>query len=297
MNWRLSAVNLMLRALGNRRSTGSTESVVAEIRRLQTTKKVPLPRGRSLAGLEFGSRTAKDMTIRDLRPKQRQPVARILYLHGGSYTYEISPFHWRFLTQLAREAPAEIAVPIYPLAPIETAGHTVPAATDLLEEMVDAGGPVILMGDSAGGGMALAVAQQLVQRGKQPDRLVLIAPWLDVSMTDPKLREYESRDLMLDAGRLAICGQLYAGDLDVRDPLASPLYGSLDDLAPIDMFTGADDMLNADAHRLVERASVAGASVRLHEVARMPHAYPLIPLLHEARQARAQIVALTAGTA
>jgi acetyl esterase/lipase len=219
----------------------------------------------------------------------------VLYLHGGAYTYEISPLHWRFVRQLALSVPAKLEVPIYPLAPQATASATVGAMTELLAELIANGAPdrVTLMGDSAGGGMALAVAQQLRDRtGLQPGRIVLISPWLDMTLSEPEQREIERRDEMLSLPGLAESGRLYAGGLDVRDPLVSPLFGELAGVAPIHLFTGTDDVLNPDARRLAHTMAAKGQEIHLHEAEGMQHCYALYPLIPEGKAARKAIIDL-----
>jgi len=217
----------------------------------------------------------------------------VVYLHGGSYTYEITPFHWRLVRSLALAAPAEFDVPIYPLAPRSTAASTVLAMTELLEGLTREVGAerVTVMGDSAGGGMALALAQQLRdRRGQQPARVILISPWLDVTVSDPRQRDIEPRDRMIGIEGLRECGRLYAGDLDARDPRVSPLFGDLRDLPPITVFSSTDDILNADARALLARAQAAGVDLDYHEAEGMQHVYPILPLVPEGREAREVMV-------
>jgi acetyl esterase/lipase len=190
-------------------------------------------------------------------------------------------------------------VPLYHVAPGSTAAKTVPEVTDLVERVIDASesSNITLMGDSAGGGLALAVAQQLRDRGKQPTRTVLIAPWADVTMTDPRLAEIAPRDRLLTIDGLAHCGRLYAGDLDPSDPLASPINGSMKDLAPLHVFVGTDDLLYADALRLAVKAAADGTELVLVEKQGMQHVYPELPLLPEAREAQGLIADLIRGSA
>jgi acetyl esterase/lipase len=228
-------------------------------------------------------------------PEGHAPGHHLLYLHGGAYTYEISPLHWRLVRQLALSVPAEVEVPIYPLAPHATASATVPAMTELLAELIENVAPdrVTLMGDSAGGGMALAVAQQLRDRtGLQPGRIVLISPWLDATVSEPEQREIERRDEMLSLPGLAESGRLYAGDLDVRDPLVSPLFGELAGLAPIHVFTGTDDVLNPDARRVAHTMAEKGQEIHFHEAEGMQHCYALLPLIPEGKAARKTILGI-----
>ncbi|HEX3707869.1 MAG TPA: alpha/beta hydrolase [Mycobacteriales bacterium] len=236
------------------------------------------------------------MPMYELRPAGYDGSRTVVYLHGGSYTFQIASVQWTFVARLARDSGARVLVPLYPLAPGSPAAQTVPTMTDLVAELIDGDGSkgLTLLGDSAGGGMALAVAQQLKARGKQPEHLVLLAPWLDVAMTDPALNAVEPHDYMLSIGGLRYCGRQWAGDLDLADPRVSPLHGDLTGLAPIDLFVGTRDMLVVDARTLAKKAAGLGATLRLHEGERMQHVYPMLwgP---EAREARDEIAALVTG--
>jgi acetyl esterase/lipase len=147
------------------------------------------------------------------------------------------------------------------------------------------------MGDSAGGGLALAVGQGLRDRGLTPRRIVLISPWLDVATEDPASRALADRDPMLAIPGLVEAARSYAGPLALDDPRVSPLHGALTQLPPITVFTGTEDLLNPDSHRLADACAAAGVSCELIEETEQPHVYPLLPT-REGQAARRRIVAL-----
>ena len=132
-----------------------------------------------------------------ISPRGQAATRRALYLHGGTYVFQISPQHWNLVADLAVSTGTAFTVPIYPLAPIATANTIVPMAADLAERLIAAVGAdrTSIVGDSAGGGMALAVAMVLRDRGiAAPHATVLISPWLDISGTDPELARIAPRD-------------------------------------------------------------------------------------------------------
>ncbi|MGV1008667.1 MAG: alpha/beta hydrolase [Dermatophilaceae bacterium] len=231
--------------------------------------------------------------VYEMTPREAPvPQQRVVYFHGGGYVYEVDWAHWRVCRRICTMVPAQVSVPIYPLAPGATAQITVPTAADIVEAVLqDAGDEslVTLMGDSAGGGLALAVAQQLRDRGSGAPRLVLIAPWLDVTMTYESLDEVSTRDPMLSVPRLRRAGELYAGDLDVKDPRVSPIYGDLRGLGPVTVLVGTRDLLLHDSRRLRDLAQAEGVEVTYHEAQDLIHVWPILPL-PEARRARHAIV-------
>jgi acetyl esterase/lipase len=216
----------------------------------------------------------------------------ILYLHGGAYINEITRWHWFLIRQLVREVPARCVVPIYPLAPSVTAAEMVPRVAELARELIAETGSdrTVLIGDSAGGGMGMAASSWLRDQGlSQPSRLILISPFLDVTMSDPRQDPLASKDKMLRRPGLVEAGRLYAGPLELDDPRVSPIHASFRDLPPITVFTGTHDFLDPDSQRLTVLAGEAGVPVDLHEVHGAPHAFTLMPTSQGA-QARALIV-------
>jgi acetyl esterase/lipase len=213
-------------------------------------------------------------------PRRTTARARVVYLHGGSYVNEITSWHWSLVGRLARRVPARVAVPIYPLAPTAPPSEVVATGARVVADIADRGGPggLTLAGDSAGGGLALAIALALRDQGlAMPDRLILIAPWLDLSLSDPQQGVLEPRDAMLRLAGMAEAGRIYAGDLPLDDPRVSPINGELTGLPPITVFAGTHDLLHPDSVRLAERGAADGVEVDLREAEGAPHVYPLHP--------------------
>lgn len=220
---------------------------------------------------------------------------RAVYLHGGVYCFEIDALHWKLIAELSHHG-VQVTVPIMPLAPLATASVVVPAVAELTAALVNEVGVanVSILGDSSGGGMALAVAMQLRDHGVAPlGATVLISPWLDISGTDPRLAEIAPRDPWLAVAGTHAAGALYRAELPESHPFVSPIHGSLAGLGPVTMFSGTRDILNADAARLVSLAAESGHPLDYHEGVGMIHNYPILPM-PEGATARAQIAAAIA---
>ncbi|MFT4124404.1 MAG: alpha/beta hydrolase fold domain-containing protein [Microbacteriaceae bacterium] len=228
-------------------------------------------------------------TLRDLYPVAPLPAPRtVILLPGGSYVARIRRVHWRLAAWLARSG-ATVRVVLYPLAPRATAAAVVPAVADYIAAQVRAhgAGTVAVVGDSAGGGLALAAVQRLAAEDR-PARLVLVSPWLDVAVDDP--RSLVTRDAMLGVERLRAAGRLWAGELPVDDPLVSPLAGDLDGLPATTVYSGTADLLHPDAIRLAERAEV---QLVLREG--LMHGWPIAAGIPEARRERAALLRAVLG--
>jgi len=266
---------------GSKRQFRSAERTLARIEKLQKSpQQFEPPR---LHGVQVDRSTVGGwpvFAVAPLNPDARTG-RRAVYLHGGVYSFEIDPIHWRFVARLAQETGATFTVPIMPLSPRGTASVVVPAVADLVSGIVDEVGAssVAILGDSSGGGMTLAVAMVLRDRGVAPlGATVLISPWLDISGTNPRLAEIEPSDPWLAVPGTHAAGALYRGELAESDPMVSPINGSLAGLGPITMFCGTRDILLADAERLVALAAASGHPVEYHEGEGMLHVYPILPM-------------------
>lgn len=202
----------------------------------------------------------------------------IFYLHGGSYVGNLVPEHWDFLRDLIKDTNATILVPDYPLVPYanyeEVFKFVEPLYKKIRQENQNT--KFILMGDSAGGGLALALAEKLGEEVQtQPDKIILLSPWLDVTMTNPKITEIEKKDPVLKVATLKAAGLLYAGNNGINSYLVNPVNGPIENLNNVVILTGTNDILNPDAHLLVERAAKQGVTIRLEEMEGAQHVWML----------------------
>lgn len=213
----------------------------------------------------------------------------VLYLHGGAYLNNFKKWHWKAMAEWAEATGCGIVAPNYPLLYCYTAKDAHPLMMRLYRQLVEqySAKRIIIMGDSAGGGFTLALAQQVRDSNllDLPCRLILISPWVDVLGGDDALQE---KDKFLDAKVLRCVGADWAGDIDPHDPMISPLYGNMQSLPPTDIFTGACDIFYTDAVKTYNKMKSADVEARLHAAEKMGHDYPLWPC-PEGRAAREEI--------
>ncbi|MER2039281.1 MAG: alpha/beta hydrolase [Solibacillus sp.] len=212
--------------------------------------------------------------------EQPNPHKVIYYFHGGAYINEPLIFHWRYLVKLSEKTNFTIVVPIYPKLPRFTHEDAFQVLHALFSNLViryDA--PFIFMGDSAGGGLALAFAQDVKIQGlKQPEQIVLHSPWLDVTGEHPKYQELQKIDPMLGLRGAQKLGKLWANSQDVKHYKVSPLHGELKDIGRITMFVGTSEMLLVDAHMLLQKANEQEVEILYFEYPKMNHVFPVFPI-------------------
>ncbi len=221
------------------------------------------------------------------------PARSLLYLHGGAYVCGSARTHRALTTQLAVRLGAEVLAPDYRLAP----EHPFPAA---LEDAVAAWRvlraeaperPLVLAGDSAGGGLALATALRLRELGEPlPPCLVLFSPWVDLSLAGLAEAAPPGEAMLCRAWLQASATALLAGQ-SPQQPLASPLLADLRGLPPLLVQVGSDELLLPDAQRLAVHAEAAGVQVRLEVYPDLWHVFQLHAGLLRASEAALQAAA------
>lgn len=229
--------------------------------------------------------------VYEVRPTDGGSDTVIVYLHGGAYVNGFAKQHWDFIGTLVDNLNATVVAPDYPLAPKHDHQDVFAMLLPYYKKMVsDVGSDrIFFMGDSAGGGLSLALSQLLREQAlPQPRGLVLLSPWLDVTMADPQLGQVDPLDPFLSIDGLKDAGCWYAGHADPQHYLISPLYGDLKGLPPIQIFTGTHDILVVDARRFHDKAQREGIQYDYREYEAMFHVWMLLPIA-EAEQARRQI--------
>lgn len=205
----------------------------------------------------------------------------VLYIHGGAYVNQITKSHWNMLGKVARGSGAAFYIPNYPLAPAHTwkEGYALMDALyrQLLKEYK--ADDIILMGDSAGGGFALAFAEYLDTASlPQPGKIIAFSPWLDLSMENPEIPDYEASDPMLSAYGLVEMGKRWADGLDLKDYRMSPIYGPLDHLDHIYLFVGTREIFYPDITAFYSSLKQAGKYTELYIGKGLNHVYPVYPI-------------------
>lgn len=224
----------------------------------------------------------------------------ILYFHGGSYMAEIMQEHWNFLEKVINSTGATVILPDYPLAPKHNYKDVFDMVVPLYNEIVSKINleNLVVMGDSAGGGLALALEEKIVadtkslsaqndseeinqgeigmnQDYKLPAKTILISPWLDVRLENPKINEVKKLDKDLNKDTLKLAGIAYAGEDGLNSYLVNPIDGDLSKLKNITIFTGTYDILNPDVHILVQKAEEQGIRINIKEYEGASHIWIL----------------------
>lgn len=216
----------------------------------------------------------------------------IIYLHGGAYVNEILPFHWIMLDKLAKQLDCTFIIPDYPLAPIHSFEESYEKLTVLYQKALKyySNKKIILMGDSAGGGLALGLSLYWANLAlPQPDKLILLSPWLDLTMNNPEIDKFIDVDPSLKKDELIVDANYWANGTDLKDCRLSPIYGDFSALKEVVLFVGTHELFYPDVTLLYEKLKEKNIKVELNIGQGLNHVYPAFPI-PEADEALRHIV-------
>jgi acetyl esterase/lipase len=213
----------------------------------------------------------------------------VLYLHGGGYVIGSAALYRDFTWRIGRAARASVLFVDYRLAPERPFPAALDDAFNANRWLTDQFDPrrIAFVGDSAGGGLALAALLKLRDEGHTlPAAAVVLSPWTDLALTGPSLHSNAPADPVLEMSRVIKHSHDYLAGADPRYPYASPLYGDASGLPPTLIQVGSDEMLRDDAVRLAEKLKAAGCETEIDVFPRQPHGWQLYArILPEGRQA------------
>lgn len=256
-------------------------------------------RARAASGAGEGDRPAERSIggVRCLDVGAASACATILYFHGGGYRMG-SPEAWvAYARRLAKQANARIVLPFYRLAP----ENPFPAALHdavAVYRALTADRPVIVAGDSAGGGLAAALCIAAQRAGAQPAGAILVSPMLDFKARDASYDANADRDIFFSRQAVLDCAALYLQGHSDEDPLVSPLLGEASAFPPTLVLAGGAEVLLGEAIAFTRRLGLADRRVTLHIAPAMGHVWPMLaPDTAEAEAAVAAIATFVRGLA
>ena len=200
----------------------------------------------------------------------------LFYIHGGYYLHEPRSFHIKMLKRIIKGNNTMLVMPICPKAPWHNINDSFDNMVSLFkkvqEENIDK--RIILAGDSAGGGYALAIAESL---DKQPDELILLSPWVDITMGNKDIKNYLKVDPMLSVEKAKYAGSLWKGNYQENDYHVSPINGDLSKLQNVTIFVGTHEIFLPDNTLLYDKLTAVGVKAELIIGDKLNHVYPAFP--------------------
>jgi epsilon-lactone hydrolase len=247
-----------------------------------------IPKGVKVSALQIG-----DIYAEWLTPTAVDKNKVILYTIGGGYVSGTCSDHRQFVAKVAQRSRVAILMFNHGLAPENPYPAALNDSVNAYQWLLDQGiasKNIVIMGESAGGGLCLATLLAIHDKGMPlPAGSVALSPWTDLKLTGESYRT--KADVCISPpGMSAVCSKYYYGDNDPEDPWISPLYGDLHGLPPLFINVGEYETMLDDSTRFAEKAKAAGVDTTLVVGEKMIHCYPLLaPMFPEATQAMDEI--------
>ncbi|OCX71374.1 hypothetical protein A6M27_02125 [Acidithiobacillus thiooxidans] len=218
--------------------------------------------------------TTEDVRGWWIRPHQALPRRAIFFVHGGGYHLGDAKAYIGFVSQIAALTRCAVFSVDYALAP----QHRFPAAINDVRSAqrwfaTQNVSEYAAVGDSAGGGLILAMAGRATSAGPKLTSIVAFSPWTDLTNSGPSFRDPSTRDLVFTQDVINGLAHSYLNGHNPRDPDASPLYGIPERLPPIYIQVGSDELLRDDSTRYAHQAAAKGAVVTLDIYEGMHHVF------------------------
>lgn len=226
-------------------------------------------------------------------PEDKISTQLVFYLHGGAYVTKMPVLHRSFLHRLAAVSSAQYLMVDYRLAPEFPFPAALADALTAYQWLLRQGwrpNQIMIAGDSAGGGLAMALLQVIRDfKIPLPVGAILISPWTDLTGSGESNNTRIEEDVLLDWENLAECARDYAGKESLKHPWISPLFGDFHGLPDTLILVGDAEILRDDSTRLADRMRADGVQVELVVEPYMGHVYPALAALPEAQKAMKMI--------
>lgn len=233
-----------------------------------------------------------DMQVISWNDDKKTSQKIIFYIHGGGYVASPLSFHYKAVDKIAKKTNAKVIFPIYPKVPRASYKDAFPKILNLYKKLLDevkTSKQIILMGDSAGGGLALGLSLLLKEENiPQPSNIILLSPWLDISNKNIKIKEIKKYDPTLSQAELKVYADLWSENV-YENQLVSPIIGDPHNLGKISIFSGTHEIFYPDILDYHETLVSNKIEHNFFLEPRMNHVYVLFPI-PEAKKAIKQII-------
>ncbi|WNN74730.1 alpha/beta hydrolase [Lysinibacillus capsici] len=284
----------LLFSQSNKKSFSSIENAQQFIKQRGTENIHPYVIGEDVNLLSaLKEQTFEDMQVFILNDQKSSSQMVILYIHGGAWTNQPLNLHWLFMDKMAQALNAKVIAPIYPKVPHFSYQDTYPKMLRLYKEIlasIESSNQLTIIGDSAGGNIALGLIQMLKRDGlPQPQDIILLSACVDMSLENPLIQEYEENDPMLASEGMEVITKIWAADKALKDPIISPIYGDFQGVGKITHFIGSHESLYPDAIQFDEKLTEQGVAINTFVYPKMNHVFVVMPI-PEAVDAQQKII-------
>ena len=217
----------------------------------------------------------------------------LLFIPGGAFISGPAQHHWDTAKEIANHTNQTIWMCDYPKAPENKIAKISTNIDEIYQTALATYLPdqITFIGDSAGGTLVTGLIQRLIKnQGILPGKIILVSPVMDASMSNPEIEKIDAIDPMLSKAGVLSAKKMCAGDIDLKDELISPIYGSFENFPPTLLFLAENDITCPDQKRAVDKLMEAKIDLEVIEGKNMPHIWPFLPVMTEAKAALNEII-------
>lgn len=261
---------------------------------------IHIPFSKLLQGNATSTFKIQQSTVTELAPANAASSDfLIIYCPGGAYVCGPTELNWNTISQIVMNTQTKAWLVDYPKAPETNIEEIAANIDDVYAQALKSYKPskIILIGDSVGGSLMLSLVQRLVEAGEpSPAKIIAISPVLDASMSNPEIDLIDKSDPILSKSGVLSAKKMAAGTLDLRAPILSPLYGSFRNFPETHFFVAENDIMAPDQRLATVKMRKEGVKVEVTEGKSMPHIWPLLPVMSEAKTALSAIEEIVENT-
>ncbi|WP_299800273.1 alpha/beta hydrolase fold domain-containing protein [uncultured Maribacter sp.] len=217
----------------------------------------------------------------------------LIFVHGGAFISGPAQHHWDTLKKIAQQTDYKIWMCNYPKAPenkIALISENIDAVYELALKAY-APNQITIIGDSAGGTLAISLMQRLVKKNiKRPSKIILISPVMDASMSNPEIEKVDGTDPMISKKGILSAKKMCVENNDLKNPMISPLYGNFKSFPRTILFLAENDITYPDQKLAIQKLMKAKVNHEIIEGKNMPHIWPLLPIMKEAKTSLNEII-------
>lgn len=275
MSLRARIINKLFIFTSMKKNSSTVEAAKKFVYKLSTKKTIyNLPSKLGLNKIDF-----QDMDVYCYNGSIDDDKDKLLYIHGGSYVEQANSFQIKFAMRLAKKNNLTLIFPVYPLAPVGDYKLMYKLMDKLYKLIINKNSNIIFLGDSAGGGFILSYAMYLRDNYCiQPKHIIMLSPWVDISMTNPSIYDDAKNDNMCGVDGTRYEGELWANGLNTNNPLVSPIYGKFNDLGEMTIIVGSKEILTSEClrfHKLLNNQKIEHNFIMYKG---QGHIFPMYPI-------------------
>jgi len=265
-------VNFVLKMINYKEKFTSVENTKKNIERISSME-YNLPKK-----IGFTLEKFDGMDVYSYNGKINDNKKKLLYVHGGAYIENAIYFQLKSVMKIAKNTNSTLIFPVYPLAPKSNYKVAYELIEKLYKYLLENSNVINMIGDSAGGGFILSFNMYLRDNNiMQPKNIVMLSPWIDISLSNPKMKDYEKKDFILGIKGGQYAGNLWKAELESDNFLVSPLYGNFENLSKMTIIVGENEILKPDIDLLKEKLDKLNIEYNYFEYCKQCHNFAIYP--------------------